>query len=131
MKDGQPEPAEIDRRAEPDRSPRLSDDRLYRALAATPRRRLLYILLVEEKSTIDEIATVLAGWDATETGTITTPADREQIIVALEHIHLPRLSETGLVTYDRESGAVELERLDDAVIDLICQSVESEHPPRS
>ena len=109
----------------------LQDDQLYRALASAQRRRLLYVLLVEQESAVGKLATVLAGWDATEAGGMATPADREQILIALEHVHLPILAESGLVTYDRDDGTVRIEPLDDAVFDLICQSVETEPAPNS
>jgi len=128
MEDGQSTPMGTERRSESEQSSRLSDDELYRALAARPRRRLLYVLLDEGESTIREIAAVLAGWDATLRETMVTTGDRDRILVKPDHVHLPKLVRTGLVTYDRESGAVEIEQLDGAVVDLICRSVESERP---
>lgn len=108
-------------------TPDLTDDRLYAALASTQRRRLLYYLLDREGGSVDEIATVLTGWEATETGGMGTPDDRTRVRIALEHCHLPRLAEAGLVTYDREAGAVEIEPLDPAVDDLLSRSVDPEH----
>lgn len=108
----------------------LSDDWLYRALASTRRRRLLYLLLVEAESTVDEIATVLAGWDATEAGTMATPDNYEQIVIELRHKHLPLLAEAGLVAYDSERSTVRIEPLDTAVSNLIDQSIEAERLPR-
>lgn len=110
------------------KTPRLSDDDLYRALGSTRRRRVLYILLVEEESTVGKLATILAGWETTEAGGMASLADREQIHLALEHVHLPLLEGSGLIVHDRENDTVRLEPLDDAVIDLICQSVETERP---
>ena len=108
--------------------PALSDDQLYRALSSTKRRRVLYILLVEEESTIEKIATVLSGWDATETGKMVSPNEREQILIELDHIHFPLLAESGLITYDRQERTVRIESLSDIITDLICQSVETEPP---
>ena len=109
----------------------LSDDRLYRALSSTQRRRLLYVLFVEEESTVEHLGTILTGWETTETGTMAGPAERERAIVELRHRHLPVLDETGLVTYDDDNQRVSIECLDPAVRDLVCQSVEIEHPSRS
>lgn len=108
--------------------PSLSDDQLYRALSSTKRRRVLYILLVEEETTIEKIATVLSGWDATETGKMVSPDEREQILIELDHIHFPLLAKAGLVTYDRQERAVRIEPVSDTITDLICQSVETELP---
>jgi DNA-binding transcriptional ArsR family regulator len=106
--------------------PQLSEDRLYRALAARRRRRVLYVLLVQEESTVGELATLLAGWGATESGTMATPDDRERIVDDLESVHLPVLADAGMVDYDREREAVRLAPLAPSVTELICQSVETE-----
>jgi hypothetical protein len=103
----------------------LSEDRLYRALASTRRRRLLYYLLYNEETYVEALATVLAGWEATESGTLSTPADRRQIIVELEHVHLPLLSEAGLLSHDRSAGTVQLRQLNERVRNLIEQYSES------
>ena len=115
-----------DRDAETDSGVDLDENRLYRALASTRRRRVLYVLLVEEKSSIDKLATVLTGWDSTETGRMATPEDRQQVLVTLQHRHLPRLDEAGLVTFDYEDGTVELGELSQPVVELITRSVEAE-----
>lgn len=112
-------------------TPGLSDDQLYRALASTQRRRLLYLLRDDAERTVEQIATALAGWDAAETGKMATPDDHDRLVVALEHTHLPLLAETGLITYDRASGAVRIEPLDDAVSTVLRQSVEAERSSRS
>lgn len=106
--------------------PRLAEDRFYRALASSHRRRLLYFLLENEASTIDELASVLSGWEITPTGTMQTPKDRAKIRLQLSHNHLPRLAETGLIAYDPDSGTVQLESLHPRVTDIIRQSVEAE-----
>jgi len=108
--------------------PELSDDRLYQALSAGRRRRLLYMLLVEESSTVGKLATVLAGWTATESEDAVTSNDYERILTELDHVHLPVLDDAGLVSYDRENGTVEIAPVDDAVAELISRSVESEPP---
>lgn len=105
---------------------RLDDDRLYRALASTRRRRVLYILLVERKSTVEKLATILTGWGSTETGRMATPEDRQNILVDLHHRHLPGLDESGLIEYDQDEGTVELGSLSDPVAELISRSVETE-----
>jgi DNA-binding transcriptional ArsR family regulator len=107
-------------------APRLSDDRLYRALASTQRRRLLCFLLETGETTVDELATVLTGWTAAEQGTMGTTEDREQLHMALRHIHLPLLADVGLVAYDRQHGTVDIEPLVPAVSELIRESVDRE-----
>lgn len=111
-----------------DSAPQLSDDRLYRALASTQRRRLLCFLLEADETTADELATVLTGWNASEQGTMGTKEDREQLGMALRHIHLPLLSDVGLVSYDRQDETVSIETLVPAVRELIRRSVDREQP---
>ena len=111
--------------------PRLADDQFYRALAATHRRRLLYHLLDETEGTVAEIATVLGGWEATTGGTMHTPTDRAKLRVQLEHNHLPRLDDAGLIDYDPQSDSVRIESLHPQVADIVRRSVEAEGPERS
>lgn len=110
-------------------SPRLSDDQLYRALASGQRRRLLCFLLEKGETTLDELTTVLIGWRATEQGTMGTRAEREQVEIRLRHVHLPLLADVGLVTYDRESGTIDITALETEVSELVRRSVDREQPP--
>lgn len=103
----------------------ISDDQFYRALASRQRRRLLFYLLDGEERTIEEIATVLTGWTASESGSMQTADDREQVHIELIHSHLPVLDEVGLISHDSDRGVVRIEPLDPAVEELIASSVES------
>ena len=111
-------------------SPEISTDQLYRALASEQRRRLLSYLLDGEERTVEEIATVLTGWQAAESGSMQTAADREQVHIELFHSHLPLLDEIGVIRYDEDRGAVEIESLDPAVESLLAEGIDSA-PPRS
>lgn len=108
-----------------DSPPRLADDQFYRALASTHRRRLLYYLLETTESTVEELASVLGGWEVTTGGTMQTPADRSELRLELMHVHLPRLADAGLIAYDPDEGTVELEPLHPRVADLVRGSIES------
>jgi len=119
-------PSQEDHGTATDLPPRLGDDQFYSALAAAHRRRLLYYLLETEESTVDEIATVLTGWEIPPTGTMQTPAERAEIRLQLLHNHLPRLADSGLIAYDRATGTVRLAGLQPRVRELIQQSVEAE-----
>jgi DNA-binding transcriptional ArsR family regulator len=104
--------------------PQLDDDAVYRALASTRRRRLLAVLLDGKERSVAELATILAGLHATETGAMVSPEDRTRIMIQLHHAHLPQLDEAGLIAYDREECTARLEQLDDAVAELLRRSVE-------
>ena len=106
----------------------LADDALYRALASTRRRQLLAVLRDTGPggTSIDELATLLCGYDATETGTMGTPSDRDRLLVELTHVHLPHLDALGMVEYDQEAETVTLRPLDPEVEELIDRSVTAE-----
>ena len=103
--------------------PKLGEDEFYRALASLQRRRLLYYLLETPESTVDELATVLTGWEATSTGKIHTQADRSEHQIQLVHSHLPLLADVGLIDYAPATGSVRLEPLHHRVEEIIRQSV--------
>lgn len=83
----------------------------YRALASEERRRLLSLLLDGEQRCVEDVATLLVGWEATATGTAKQPADRKRALLRLVHAHLPMLEEAGLVRYDSERSTVRMESL--------------------
>jgi len=104
----------------------LSDDTLYEALASENRRRTVFFLLDEKETTVETLATVLAGWAADETGSMSSPADRDRIRIELVHNHLPRLEAAGLVSYDAQEGDIRITSLDPLLAALISKSVDSE-----
>lgn len=108
-----------------DRPPVLTEDQFYRALASKYRRRVLYCLFDMKSTTVEELATILCGWEATTTGTMQLPADRNKIHIALMHSHLPQLANAGLIEYDFQSDSVRLKPLHPKVKDVIRQSVKT------
>jgi hypothetical protein len=105
----------------------LSQEEIDRLLASRFRRRLVTLLLDDPSRTRAELATVLAGWEATTNRPMTTPSDRARIEVELHHRHLPLLDDLGVVSYDQTSGRVVLEELDDETR----AAIEREREPRS
>ena len=104
----------------------LADDRLYRSIAARPRRRLLYYLFDADEATVEELAEVPVGWNATEEGELATTEDYERMVVSLKHTHLPALADTDLVTYDPARGTVATGEVADSVRDLVERSTAAE-----
>jgi DNA-binding transcriptional ArsR family regulator len=104
----------------------LADDQLYRGLAATERRRVLYSLLTVGPATAEQLATVLAGWRASDRGRLVTADQREELLTELVHIHLPLLEEAGLVVRERTSSDIEIATLDPAVMRLVRDSIAAE-----
>jgi hypothetical protein len=106
--------------------PGLADDALYHALATRERRRTLYVLLDRGECETAELATVLTGWDASETEPMVGPDDRRAVLTRLHHVDLPLLADVGLITHDADDGIVRLERIDPSVADLVVDSIEAE-----
>jgi len=106
--------------------PPASVDAGFRAVADARRRYALYYLRERGSVTLDELATVVAGWLAAREAPAGAggQADRDGMRLALHHVHLPVLVSAGLVSYDADAdadaGAVVLESLPpflDAVLD--------------
>lgn len=101
-------------------------DELYRALAAAPRRRVLYHLLHESPASPDELADLLAGWEATTRDGAVGPERRTTLVTELHHVHLPLLEDTGLVTRDGDAEGVRITPIAEPVADAIRSAVEYE-----
>lgn len=104
----------------------LADDRLYRSIAARPRRRLLYYLLDTGETSVGELAEVLVGWNTTEAGGMAMTEDHERMVAALRHAHLPALEDANLVTYDPVDGTVAVGEIAESVRDLLERSIAAE-----
>jgi len=128
MDDSVQDPNQGKQPVEGDLPPRLAEDQFYRALTSHHRRRVLYYLLEENESSVEELATVLSGWEATTTETMQTPANRRTLLLSLSHNHLPQLANAELIDYDFQTGSVQLESLHWRVADIIRQSVRAEQP---
>lgn len=95
----------------------------YRALASRERRRILSLLLDGEERSVEDVATLIVGWDAA-TDAANEPEDRERAHLRLVHAHLPMLDEAGLVTYDPEQGTVRISALDTDAVEYLERSVD-------
>lgn len=106
--------------------PRFASDRFYAALASRARRRTLHHLLDQGECTVEELATVLAGWDAVGREEATTTYGRRDRELELVHVHLPMLADADLVEYERGDVAVEPADVEPPVRDLIERSLAAE-----
>lgn len=114
---GSEEDGEPPRRQNSEPSGAVAVDQMFQILSNAQRRFALYYLRDRKRATFEELATVLVGWlTAREDQTaVATPTNRRTVEVGLHHVHLPELVNYGLVTYDRETGDLELESLSEAV----------------
>lgn len=105
----------------------LSLGEIFEVLVAPRRRAVLYELhgrsepmtltdLAASVDAVETVATTEMNGNETEAATETnepevTAANRRAVAIALDHIHLPKLQQAGLVTYDRTEKTVELDRI--------------------
>ncbi|MFC7096364.1 DUF7344 domain-containing protein [Halobaculum marinum] len=108
----------------------LAEDDLYRALAGRGRRRTMAILLDSGVRHVDDIATVLLGWEVSESNGVGSPAERDRIAVRLHHVDLPVLADVGLIAYDPESRVVAPTEVPPDVADLVRRSIAAESAHR-
>jgi len=82
-------------------------DTLYTLLAdATRRNALQYLLAHREPVSIHRLALELAAAEARIDGEDVTSEQQQELTLLLEHIHLPALSESGVIDWDRTDGVV-------------------------
>jgi hypothetical protein len=103
----------------------LRKDRFYRALASTPRRRLMGYLLEERESSVDDLAGMLVGWEAASNDEPGTEEEYARMRIELQHSHLPLLASVGVIAYDPANETVRIEPLDDQARALVEASVGS------
>lgn len=93
--------------AEMDPSDRL--DILFDLLSSAERRATLrYLALRSDHVSIERLGDEVASDSHGRAVADLTEKQRSDTTVALHHVHLPRLEETGLVSWNRESNRVRL-----------------------
>lgn len=86
-------------------------DETFDLLTHPHRRYTLYFLTREsERVEIETLATAIDKWDGGHTGT-DRPTDRNDVEIALHHMHLPKLADAGIITFDANTGCIELREL--------------------
>jgi hypothetical protein len=87
----------------------LSQDVVFDILSSSRRRYVLYRLRETEGPVeLTELAEQVAAWENdTDTDQI-TEQERKRVYVSLYQTHIPRLDEVGLITYDKDTGMIEL-----------------------
>lgn len=73
-------------------------------LANQRRRYALYFLRDEERSTLDELAKLIAAQEHETSPEEVDEQAYRNVRIDLYHAHLPKLEETGVIAYDRQSG---------------------------
>jgi DNA-binding transcriptional ArsR family regulator len=84
-------------------------DSVFRALSDHRRRCIChYLSQADDSLPVDELAELLAASMIEKTRAVLTSAEIEKTRTELHRIHLPKLTEAGIVEYDEEEGVVSL-----------------------
>lgn len=109
-----------DRHPDNDRFPDLSSDDVFDVLVDQRRRTVLFHLRQHGAATVDELVDVLVEVGGPETD------DRVQVLTSLVHVHVPKLSQAGLVSYDTSEQIVESVAAHDDIGDWLDLAVRRE-----
>jgi len=81
---------------------------VYDALSNTRRRHVIHCVLREEGSVeLAELSRTIAAWENDVAVEAVTAKQRKRVYTALRQVHLPKLDETGIVSFDPDRGTVE------------------------
>ncbi|WP_152042930.1 DUF7344 domain-containing protein [Salinigranum salinum] len=82
----------------------LEMDFLFESLSHPRRRYLIYSLLSDTKWTLRELSTKLVAWEQDITEEAVTDIDRDEMLVSLYHLHVPKLIEHRIIEYMDEKS---------------------------
>ena len=88
----------------------LSREQIFEVLSNRRRRYVLHYLKQlddGQSTTLSEIATHVAAWERDESVDGVSYDDRKSVQTSLYQLHLPKLSDCGLIDYDRRAGVIE------------------------
>jgi hypothetical protein len=81
---------------------------VYDALSNTRRRHVIHCVLREEGSVeLAELSRTIAAWENDVATEAVTAKQRKRVYTALRQVHLPKLDEAGIVSFDPDRGTVE------------------------
>lgn len=85
----------------------LSKDEAYRIVVRKRRRILIDVLLfTDEARSVDTLAGEIAHRETRDTARAMNEGEREVIATTLIHHHLPYLSDSGVIEFDRDNRTV-------------------------
>lgn len=101
-------------------------DVTFSLLDETRRRYLLYIVQQTDPTTLTEAARTIAAAE-TEYQPANVPNDvLEDVRVDLQHVHLPKLQDSGVIEYDARNGDIRCGSLPEPLASLLDMAVEKE-----
>lgn len=91
-------------------------DTIYSILASSTRRSTLRELLAHrDPVAVDELAARVAAAEHAVPPESVDRRHRDEVVLALRHVHLPLLVDAGLVTWERRTDAVALKPIVDCI----------------
>lgn len=87
----------------------LSDGEIYDVLRNSRRRAALSYLLEQGRASVREVTTHVAATEYDVAPEAISPEQRKRVYTALSQCHLPRLDEYGVVDFDEDAKAIELD----------------------
>jgi hypothetical protein len=86
-----------------------SKDELFQILSNSRRRHIIYYLSeADEPLSLKRLATMIAAAESDTPESEITSEERQRVYISLYQTHLPKLEETGVVTYDEDERLVSL-----------------------
>lgn len=81
---------------------------VYETLSNTRRRHVIHFLLqCEERVELSDLSRRIAAWENDVPFEEVTAKQRKRVYTALRQVHLPKLDDAGIVSFDRDRGTVE------------------------
>lgn len=81
-------------------------DRLFDALGQRRRRYALYYLQEYGTADLDALATQVAAWETDKSSEEISNEEFKRVLISLYHSHIPKLTEAGIVEYDKRNGSI-------------------------
>ena len=98
----------------------LNKDDLFHLLQNERRRRVLeYLSEIDGAVEMRDIAEQIAAWEHETTVQQLSSQERQRVYIALYQTHLPKLAESGVITYNQSRGIIERTPLTDQVIQYL------------
>ncbi|MFA9427748.1 hypothetical protein [Natronorubrum sp. A-ect3] len=92
-----------------DRRPQLSQDVAFEMLSCRRRRYVLhYLKQADGVADLRELVVQIAAWENDVSTTEVTYEQRTRVYTALRQSHLPKLDDSGIITFDADRGTVVL-----------------------
>lgn len=88
----------------------LEIDAIFEMLKNRRRRQVLqYLLAHGDRATVSELAEYVAAIENDKPETLLSSQERKRVYIGLYQCHLPRMSDSDVIAFDRPRGTVELQ----------------------